>query len=119
MLRTVRVVAAVATSGAGAASRCDVMQFGVPSPMRDIHSDQDDQALAEQQAAPAEEPRLGPVGRFRGGLARLRRLAPQRPDAVYGTRVLTGKACRLPDGSMGQVAIHESDGEWVEVCVQA
>ena len=38
---------------------------------------------------------------------------------IYGTRVLTGKACRLADGSMGQVAIHESDGEWVEVCVQA
>ena len=37
----------------------------------------------------------------------------------YGSFVLTGKACRLPDGSMGQVAIHESDGEWLEVCVLA
>jgi hypothetical protein len=87
--------------------------------MSDIHSLQDDRALAEQRTAPVDAPRSGAVGRFRGGLARLRRLAPERPDAIYGTRVLTGKACRLADGSMGQVAIHESDGEWVEVCVQA
>jgi hypothetical protein len=95
------------------------MQFGVSSQMSDIHSDQDDRALAEYQAAPVGEPRGGDVGRFRGGLARLRRLAPERPEAIYGTRVLTGKACLLADGSIGQVAIHESDGEWVEVCVQA
>ena len=114
----VRVVAAVATSGAGTASRRDVMQSGVPSQMSDIHLDQDGRALADHQAAPVGELRTGAVGRFRGGLARLRRLAPQRPDAIYGTRVLTGKACRLADGSIGQVALHESDGEWVEVCVQ-
>jgi hypothetical protein len=119
MLGSVRVVAAVATSGAGTTSRCDVMQFGVPSQMSDNHPDQDDRALADQQVAPVGKPRAGDVGRFRGGMARLRRLVPERPDAIYGTRVLTGKACRLADGSMGQVAIHESDGEWVEVCVQA
>ena len=118
MLGYVQVVAAVATSGGWVASRCDVMQFGVPQ-MSDIHSDQDDRVLAEHQAAPVEGLRAGDAGWIRGGLARLRRLAPERPDAIHGTRVLTGKACRLADGSMGQVAIHESDGEWVEVCVQA
>jgi hypothetical protein len=86
--------------------------------MSDIPADQDVRALAEEQAAPVEQPRSGAAGWFRGVLARLQRLVPERPEPVYGTRVLTGKACRLPDGSMGQVAIHESDGEWVEVCIQ-
>ena len=86
--------------------------------MSDIHPDRDGRALAERQAAPAMSFVLAPSSRFRGGLARLRRLAPERADAIYGTRVLTGKVCRLADGSIGQVALHESDGEWVEVCVQ-
>jgi hypothetical protein len=53
---------------------------------------------------------------------RLTRLSPVpdgRPGIRYGSFVLTGKACRLPDGSIGQVAIHESDGEWLQVCVPA
>ncbi len=115
----VRVVAAVASSGAGTASPCDVMQFGVPSQMSDTLLEQDDMALAESEAPRVGVPRESHVSWFRGSLARLRRLAPERRDAAYGTRVLTGKACRLADGSIGQVAIHEADGEWVEVCVQA
>lgn len=31
---------------------------------------------------------------------------------------LTDYACRLDDGSMGRVAIRESEGEWVAVCVR-
>ena len=105
------------------------MQFGMPYPMGEVidtQRRQHERALSERRALESEEPRGVRFGRFRGGFrrldggfARLRRLAPERPAVTYGTRVLTGKACRLADGSVGQVAIHESDGEWVEVCVPA
>jgi hypothetical protein len=32
---------------------------------------------------------------------------------------LTDYPCRLPDGRMGRVAIHDVDGEWEAVCVRA
>jgi hypothetical protein len=98
------------------------MQFGVPyqsSEIIDFQGQQRDRVLEQRRALRGEEPREGRLSRFLGGLARMRHLAPQRPTIVYDTLVLTGKICRLADGSMGQVAIHESDGEWVEVCVPA
>jgi hypothetical protein len=61
----------------------------------------------------------GIVGRMAERLARLRPVPDARPGIRYGSFVLTGKACRLPDGSPGQVALHEADGQWLEICVPA
>lgn len=85
----------------------------------DIERQQQDRESAERRALHREVLREGSLGRFFDGLARLRRLASERPTVMYDSLVLTGKVCRLADGSIGQVAIHESDGEWVEVCVPA
>lgn len=55
----------------------------------------------------------------------VRRLAPLRPaltrPAVLAADAheLTDYACRLDDGSMGRVAIRQSEGEWIAVCVRA
>jgi hypothetical protein len=75
--------------------------------------------LAEQRLLDGQGRTGGIVRRMAERLARLRPVPDGRPGIRYGSFVLTGKACRLPDGSMGQVAIHESDGEWLEVCVPA
>jgi hypothetical protein len=61
----------------------------------------------------------GVVSRVAGRLSRLGHVPDARTGIRYGSFVLTGKACRLPDGSMGQVALHESDGEWLQICVPA
>lgn len=48
-------------------------------------------------------------------------LAPTLPrgaERVAQDHDLTDYACRLDDGSMGRVAIRESGGEWVAVCVR-
>jgi hypothetical protein len=75
--------------------------------------------LAEERTLDGQGRTGGIVSRTAEWLARLRP-APDGPRGIrYGSFVLTGKACRLPDGSMGQVAIHESDGEWLEICVPA
>lgn len=75
--------------------------------------------LAEQRLLDGHGRTSGIVSRVAERLARLRLAPDGRRGIRYGSFVLTGKACRLPDGSMGQVAIHESDGEWLEVCVPA
>lgn len=75
--------------------------------------------LAEQRTLDGHGRTGGIVHRVAERLARLRLVPDGRAGIRYGSFVLTGKACRLPDGSMGQVAIHESDGEWLEVCVPA
>jgi hypothetical protein len=75
--------------------------------------------LAEQRMLDGRGRTGGIVSRVAERLAHLRPVPDVRLGIRYGSFVLTGKACRLPDGSMGQVAIHESDGEWLEVCVPA
>ena len=75
--------------------------------------------LAQQRRLDGHGRTGGIVSRMAERLARLRPVPDGRPGIRYGSFVLTGKACRLPDGSMGQVAIHESDGEWLEICVLA
>ena len=75
--------------------------------------------LAERQTLSGSGRSGGIVSRMAERLTRLRPVPDGRPGIRYGSFVLTGKACRLPDGSIGQVAIHESDGEWLQVCVPA
>lgn len=65
----------------------------------------------------APQPRI--VSRI---MARLlsRRPAVAGPPAIrYDAHELTDYVCRLVDGTMGRVAIRQSDGEWVAVCVPA
>jgi hypothetical protein len=54
-----------------------------------------------------------------GSLERLRPVAARRSAIAYDAHELTDYICRLADGSMGRVAIRESDGEWIGVCVPA
>ena len=54
-------------------------------------------------------------GLERAGVAALRR----RGYIAYDAHVLTDKVCRLADGSVGRIAIRESDGAVIEVCVPA
>jgi hypothetical protein len=75
--------------------------------------------LAERQTLNGRGQTGGIVSRMAEHLARLRPVSDGPPGIRYGSFVLTGQACRLPDGSMGQVAVHESDGEWLQVCVPA
>ena len=61
----------------------------------------------------------GIVSRFVGRLASLRTALTRRGALAYDEHELTDYVCRLEDGSMGRVAIRESDGEWIGVCVKA
>ena len=54
-----------------------------------------------------------------GGLGRLRPAILRQPEISFGAHVLTDKVCRLADGSLGRVAVRESNGEVIEVCVPA
>ena len=62
-------------------------------------------------------------GRGNGLLSRVVRSVSwlrSRPRQISDDgQVLTDKVCRLADGSRGRVAIRQSQGEWVEVCVPA
>jgi len=68
----------------------------------------------------------GLVNRMTGGLGRMRSLANRRRAISYETQLLvdqvcrfTDNVCRLTDGSTGRLAICQSDGEQVEICVPA
>ena len=58
------------------------------------------------------------LARMMGSLRRLRPARLRPPIALDHAFVLTERACRLPSGGMGRIAVHESDGESIEVCVQ-
>ena len=60
----------------------------------------------------------GLVSRFVGRLASLRPVFTERAALATSEHELTDYVCRLEDGSMGRVAIRESEGEWVAVCVR-
>jgi hypothetical protein len=83
---------------------------------RSRHQERD---LAVRRALKDARRRDGMVSRIIGRLGRLRPVAPRRPAIVHDVHVLTDKVCRLADGSAGRVAIRESNGEWVEICVPA
>lgn len=53
-----------------------------------------------------------------GRLAALRSALTRRAALAAEEHELTDYVCRLDDGSMGRVAIRESDGEWIAVCVR-
>jgi hypothetical protein len=75
--------------------------------------------LSHRSALKAAQPRQGMVSRIVSGLDRLRPMAARRAAIADDAHELTDYICRLADGSMGRVAIHESDGEWIGVCVPA
>lgn len=56
----------------------------------------------------------GRLSRVVGSLRWMR----SRPSPIsYDRQVLTARVCRLADGSSGRVAMRQTQGEWVEVCV--
>ena len=59
------------------------------------------------------------MSRALGGLGRLRDKALRRPAIVEGAYMLTDSVCSLADGARAWIAIQESDGELIEVCVPA
>ena len=61
----------------------------------------------------------GIVSRVVGRLASLRPAFAKRDALAAREHELTDYVCRLDDGSMGRVAIRESDGQWIGVCVKA
>ena len=90
----------------------------------DVHRDiegarfrQRERELEHLRALKEDRPREGMMSRAVAGLARRR--AKARPAIVEGVYVLTDRVCSLADGALGRIAIQESDGELVEVCVPA
>ena len=75
--------------------------------------------LSHIRALKGDERTDGIWSRAIGGLGRLRPAVLGQPKLSYGAHVLTDKVCRLADGSLGRVAVRESDGEVIEVCVPA
>jgi hypothetical protein len=71
-----------------------------------------------RRALQGDAPSEGMMSRIAGGLGHIRLMASGRP-AIQGVHVLTDKVCRLADGSTGRIAIRESNGEFIEVCVPA
>ena len=61
----------------------------------------------------------GIVSKVVGRLATLRTLLSKRAALAAEEHEMTDYVCRLEDGTMGRVAIRESDGEWIGVCVRA
>ena len=82
----------------------------------DVGADPD---LSHLRALKGDERTDGIWSRALGSLGRLRPAVLGQPKLSYGAHVLTDKACRLADGSLGRVAVRESDGEVMEVCVPA
>jgi len=80
------------------------------------HRDRDHSHL---RALNGEDRPSGLVSRVMGGLERLRPAEPRRGHLVYDAHALTDKVCRLADGSLGRIAVRETDGELVEICVPA
>lgn len=59
------------------------------------------------------------LSRVMGSLERLRAADSRGRRAVaYEAHVLTDRVCRMADGSVGRIAIRETDGEPVEVCIR-
>ena len=75
--------------------------------------------LSHARALRDRDPLDGIVSMIARRLASLRSVLARRGALVYDEHELTDYVCRLEDGSMGRVAIHESDGEWIGVCVKA
>ena len=60
----------------------------------------------------------GLVSKVIGQLASLRSVLTTRAALAAEEHEMTDYVCRLEDGSMGRVAIRESEGEWIAVCVR-
>lgn len=60
----------------------------------------------------------GIVSKVIGRLESLRSVLTTRAALAAEEHEMTDYVCRLEDGSMGRVAIRESDGDWIAVCVR-
>lgn len=75
--------------------------------------------LSHVRALRSHERMDGIVSKAVGRLASLRPAFTKRTALAAEEHELTDYVCRLDNGSMGRVAIRESDGEWLAVCVRA
>jgi hypothetical protein len=62
-------------------------------------------------------PRPGTVSRIVRRLPSLRSLIGRPLPSASDAHELTEYACVFADGTMGRVAIRQSGGEWIAVCV--
>ncbi|OGN83586.1 MAG: hypothetical protein A2X23_03195 [Chloroflexi bacterium GWC2_73_18] len=75
-------------------------------------------ALKEREYALEDgERHHGIVSRITARLLSRRPVVAGPPAIRYDAHELTDYVCRLVDGTMGRVAIRQSDGGWVAVCV--
>ncbi len=73
--------------------------------------------LGHRRALKGSLPSQGLASRMVGGLGRLRRATLRPPLILEGAMVLTDRICHLADGSLGHIAVRETEGSLVEVCV--
>ncbi len=74
--------------------------------------------LSHARALKGVERGDGILSRAVAWLSSLRPVTTERATPAVGEHELTDYVCRLDDGSMGRVAIRESKGEWIAVCVR-
>jgi len=73
--------------------------------------------LGHKRALKAAAPAEGLMSRLLGSLDRGRRAASQQLVLTYDLHELKDTVCRLADGALGRIAVRETDGIWVAVCV--
>jgi len=75
--------------------------------------------LGHLRALKGDEPSEGILSRITRSLEHLRPTdSRRRRQIAYGAQLMTDRACRLADGSLGRVAIRETGGVLTEVCVR-
>ena len=75
--------------------------------------------LSHVRALRSDERADGIINKVVRRLASLRPALTRRAVLATDEHGLTDYVCRLDDGSMGRVAVRESEGEWMAVCVRA
>ncbi len=70
------------------------------------------------RALKSRERGVGILSKIPGLLASLRPAFTKRATLAAQEHELTDYICRLDDGSMGRVAIRETHGDWIGVCVR-
>jgi hypothetical protein len=75
--------------------------------------------LAHRRARKGDEPSDGIMTRMLSAFKRLPPAELHAPVRILDEFVLTDSVCRLADGTTGRIAVRESEGELIEVCVRA
>ncbi len=75
--------------------------------------------FSHARALRSQERAGGIMSKVVAQLVSLRPAFTRRAALAAEEHQLTDYVCRLDNGSMGRVAIRESDGEWIAVCVKA